>query len=92
MSQRTLLVAALALMAGGLLLGGIGLVLGGGATPVQSRQPFFGPNGPNWQQVPQGGVRPGRPGTVPETERGEGPERPFPGPAATPKPKVTPTP
>jgi hypothetical protein len=88
-----LLVAALALMAGGLLLGGIGLVMGGGATPVQSRQPFFGPNGPNGQQGPQGGaVRPGWPGTGPETEGGEGPERPFPGPTVTPKPKVSPTP
>jgi hypothetical protein len=90
-NQRMLLVAALALMAGGLLLGGIGLVVGGGATPVQSRQSFFGPNGPNRQQGPAGGLRPGRPGGR-ENEQGEGPEKPFPGPAATPKPKVSPTP
>ena len=91
MSQRTLLIAALALMAGGLLLGGIGLIAGDGAAPVDNQQPF----GPNWQpgqQGPEGGFQPCRPGIGPETEPGEASRKRIPLPAASPKPTTTATP
>lgn len=93
MSQRTLLIVALALMAGGLLLGGIGLVTDGWATPVDNQQPF-GPNGQEGQQGPGGAFRPGRPGGAPETEPGEAGRNRVPLPAASPQPtpKATPTP
>jgi hypothetical protein len=86
-SQRTLLTVALALMAGGLLLCGIGVVLGG-AVEVPSPEP----NG-QWQQVPpQGGLRPVRPGFAPGMEHGSWTWRHLPGPAARPAPRPSPSP
>jgi len=87
LSQRTLLFAALVLMAGGPLLGGLGLVFGHGlgGVPVQSEQ---GP-GPGGQQGPAGGFLPRRPGFVPGVERGEGIGKIVPRPAASPQPRPT---
>lgn len=91
MRQRTLLIAALVLMAGGLLLGGVGLVFGQGATPVRSQQAV----GPRWQQGPAGGFRPVRPGFDPGMAPGGGTWRRIPGMPGIPRtpasPKPTPT-
>jgi hypothetical protein len=79
-SQRTLLVAALALMAGGLLLGGLGVVFGGPGT-VQSEN-MRGP----WQQGPGGEVRPRVPGFRPGLRPGAVPGQvlPVPSPSTSP--------
>jgi hypothetical protein len=88
-----LLIVALALMAGGLLLGGLDLVVGGGTAPVENQQPF-GPNGQQGQQGPGGGFRPGQPGVGSEAEPGEAGRKRIPLPATSPKPtpKAVPTP
>jgi hypothetical protein len=91
LSQRTLLFAALVLMAGGLLLGGLDLVLGNGGVAVQSGQ---GPGpggqlGPGGQRGPGGGFLPRRPGSYPWVERGAGIGKVIPRPPASPKPSPT---
>jgi hypothetical protein len=93
MSQRTLLFIALGLMAGGLILGTVGL-LAGGATPMveqqqgsQNRQGEHGPaNGPG------GGFLPRRPGAGRGEDPGEGIPKQIPGPVPAPSPKPSPSP
>ena len=87
MSQRTVLIAAAALMAAGLLLGGVGVILGS-ATEVPSPEP----GGPGWQQGPQGGYRPVRPGFGPGAERGPWTWQRIPGPAPSPATSPSPNP
>ena len=84
MSQRTLLILALGLMAAGLLLGTVTAIAGGGASPQESRQVPGPQEGPKDQEPGPGaggfrGVRPG----------GEGTWRPLPG--IVPKPSASPT-
>jgi hypothetical protein len=92
LSQKTLLIAALVLMAGGLLLGGLDLVLGNGGVAVQSEQGLGpgGQQGPNGQRGPGVGLLPRRPGFYPWVERGPGIGKVVPRPPASPKPSPTP--
>jgi hypothetical protein len=86
-SRRTLLIAALALMAGGLLLGGLGTVFGDSAAIGQPGQ-LQGPGQPG----PGGGFRPRDPGLRPGFRPGERPWKVIPAPAASPKPSPSPSP
>lgn len=79
MSQRTLLIAALALMAGGLLLGIVGTVFSDTGRGVQSEQ-GFGP-GPQQRQGPEGQFPPG---FGPRVRRGNAPMPNTPAPTASP--------
>ncbi|HEY8761936.1 MAG TPA: hypothetical protein VIP52_13610 [Candidatus Dormibacteraeota bacterium] len=81
MSQRTLLVAALALIAAGLLVVVLGVVFGGGAGPVRSEN-MRGP----WQQGPGGIIRPREPGFRPGLRPGLAPGQVVPVPSPTPSP------
>jgi hypothetical protein len=81
-SQRTLLIAALALMAGGLLFGVAGVVLGDGSSPADS-QSQQGAGFPG-QRGPAGGFRPYRPGFAPGQRPGGGTWRIIPSPPASP--------
>jgi hypothetical protein len=83
-SQRTLLIAALALMAGGLLIGGLGAVFGDGTAFGQSDRPR--------QVGPEGRPRPGIPGFPPGFRPGERPWRVVPNPSASPVPSPSPSP
>jgi hypothetical protein len=86
-SQRTLLIAALALMAAGLLFGIAGVVLGG-TVDVRSEQPI----GPGWHQGPEGGFQPGNPGFPPGWRPNVGRRPVVPGTTLSPKPSASPTP
>lgn len=87
MSQRTLLVVALALIAGGIILGAGGQLLSGTTPAGQSQQGQF-PAQPG--QVPGGQARPGLPGSNGQ----EGPEGRQPSvrrPGVVPVPKPNPS-
>mgnify|MGYP001793598615 CR=1 FL=1 len=87
MTQRTLLLVALGLMAAGLLLGTVTAIAGGGASPLESRQAPGPQEGPNDQEAGPGGggfrgVRPGGAGTWRPLLPGINP-RPNPSPSPT---------
>ncbi len=77
MSERRLLIAALALMAGGLVFGGLGVVLGDRPETQQGVE-LPGPQGP------AGGFQPRRPGFAPGERPGGGFWKIVPSPPATP--------
>jgi hypothetical protein len=81
LSQRTLLIAGLALIAAGLLLGGVAAPLLDGATPAAT-------NGPS---MPGGKVGPGYPGGGPDGGFNGRPGHRFPG-RMTPSPAPGTTP
>jgi hypothetical protein len=81
-SQRTLLIAALALIAGGLLFDGFGVVVGDGMGPAEARP---GAGMPGRQGAP-GGYFPRRPGFAPGERPGGGTWRVIPSPPASPAP------
>jgi hypothetical protein len=89
-SQRTLLIVALGLMAAGLLLGTITAIVGG-VSPVESRQVQGPQEGPNGQVPGPGGFLPGHGGFRGGAKPAEGSERPLPGIVPSPKPTPTPT-
>ena len=92
MSQRTLLLVALGLMAAGLLLGTVTVLAGGGASPQESRQVQGPQEGPNGDEPGPGGFLPGHRGFGGGVQPGEGTERPLPGIVPSSKPSASPTP
>jgi hypothetical protein len=90
-SQRTLLIVALGLMALGLLLG-IGASVTGGSMVTQDSRQVQGPQqGPQYQQPGPGGFLPGQGGFRGGIRPGERIRRPL-TPVAPASPKPTPSP